>query len=294
MIDNNNVKTIRKSKRTNREIFAAKKRRNILYKKYGHFIGQSTNDLPEEHRAKVGGLRCFRQKWRVISGEKNMNLPKVRCGKVASKGSLFCRNHGGGNTKSLTTGSSAIRLFKNAYKGNLIDVFSAFLEDPNIMDHKRELATLRTVLLNYIDSLSNKDQDLANINICMGQIQDIMSNLDYSSEDKFFHIKQIMNSQQTLTDGSAIDRISKLIDSIGRAIERIDKLEKTSDYMLTAEGMKIMLRGVIDVITRLVNDESTIRDIKIGFASISLATGGDITKLRQEREPIPVSSSDVT
>ena len=73
-----------------------------MYEKYGHLITLNTNELPEKHRAKPGGLRCFRKiKPRDEHGNKLQDAEKTRCGRSCAKGSLYCRFHGGGNSNAL-------------------------------------------------------------------------------------------------------------------------------------------------------------------------------------------------
>ena len=93
--------------------------RKRLYEKYGHFIGSDTKDLPEKHRAKAGGLRCFK---RILprdgNGNKVRDAKKRRCGNPSARGSLFCPHHGGANSKALTTGNRTNTTIKKIYFQN--------------------------------------------------------------------------------------------------------------------------------------------------------------------------------
>lgn len=269
-----------------------RKKREALYQQYGHLIGCKTEDIPEEHRASVGGLRCFRKNYRRINGEKQTNQPKRRCRKPCSKGSLYCSHHGGGNTKNLVHGNRAKNLYRTSFKSDLCDVFDAFLSDDDIMDHKKELSTLRTVLINYINVLSNNDGDTLRPRRIVEQIENTVNNVRLDHNDKYIFIKQIIDSQQSLTDGHVIDRINKLIENIGKSLERIDKLEKKSDFMLTPEGMKIMLRSIFDIIKGVVVSQDSLKEIKEGLMSISIATGGDLSKVKKT-EALTVNSKEI-
>ena len=90
--------------------------------------------------------------------------------------------------------------------------------------------------------------------------------LDY--EEKFAAIKEIIDNEQDLTDQSVILSIMRLVDTIGKTIDRIDKVERKSDFLLTPEGLKILMVGVSEVINEVVLDREMLGKIYHGLENI--------------------------
>jgi len=273
-----------------------KKERRIrtrLYEKHGHLIGCKTEDIPVEHRSPRGGLRCFKK---IIPRDKNgnklYNEERKRCGNNCARGSLYCKKHGGANTKSLVKGTrTSLDLYKGAYNHEVSNVLTTFLSDPSILDHKMELATLRTMLTQYIERYSN-NKPVHNPRKLITYIQEIIeSDKIIMQSEKFMLIKQIVDNETSLTDGNVIDRITRLVENIGKSIERIDRIERKSDYFLTPEGFKIVLRTIIELVNTHVTDVNAQDAIRKGLTEASTRTSGEMkgpvvdAEITYENEP---------
>jgi phenylalanyl-tRNA synthetase beta subunit len=96
-----------------------------------------------------------------------------------------------------------------------------------------------------------------------------------------------VDNETSLTDGQVIDRISRLVDSIGKSIERIDKVERKSDFFLTPDGFKIILRTIVELIGLHVKDTEVQSAIRRGLMEASVKTTSGVGKV------IEVSHEDV-
>jgi len=258
-----------------------RKKRKKLYLKHGHLIGCATEDIPEQHRAAKGGLRCFRNTYpRDPDGNKIKTAPKHRCGNVCSKGSLYCRHHGGANSRALVNGqSTALDKYKGAFDGKLSSILETFMSDPDILSYNRELATLRLLLVQYIDKFS-RNKPIRNSKKLVRLIQGVLK-ADHlaGSAEKFFTIKEIVDNESELTDGNVIDRLSRIIENIGKAIERIERMERKSDFYMTPEGLRILLRGIIEVINTCVADDEIKKKIRQSLLNIQTKTSGSVKEI---------------
>lgn len=272
-----------------------RKNRKDLYLKYGDLIGLDTKEIPEKHQSGNGGLRCFKRiRPRDRDGNKIKDAKKARCGNTTAKGSLYCRHHGGNNSKALTTGkrrSETLELYKGSYDNKLGDLLQAFMDDPGILDLKTELATTRLVLKNYIEKLASGEPDVSPKKLCR-YINNVMNTDEFSQLEKFLAVKEIVDSQSSLTDGASIDRINRTVDSIGKTVERIRKTETKEDFMLTPEGLKVLIRGIVEIINTSVEDRAILDVIKKGLLEVSLNTGGDLSKYGKDIIDAEYSTKD--
>lgn len=265
-----------------------KEKRARLYDKYGYLIGASIAHIPRKHLTEhTRKLRCFYRK--LVKGE------VIRCEHEAAKGSLYCNElHNGNSASSLITKEQnyeSIINYKGSYKNKLAIVFDAFLKDGSITDHKRELATLRTVLSNYIETVTespNADDVYEKVNY----IQSICNREDYDILRKWRMIKKYVEKEKSINDPQVIDRINSLVDNIGKSIERIVKVEQSSDFGLSPEGYKLLLRAIIEVITANVPDPQILKNVKEEFMKISVVTGGKISAINSQ-QTVNISSKEV-
>lgn len=253
-----------------------RKQRKLMMEKYGHLIGCKTEDIPEKHRATNGGLKCFKKVFQR-DDHKNVNksLPKKRCGNVCATGSLFCKRHGGGNTHGLVHGNRSEIIFKNSFSNSMSDIFSAFLNDPNILDHKHELATLRTLMVSYIDKFKD-NQPRNNPRKIMRLVKKIVNSEFLSEYEQYVQIKELIENEMSILDGTVIDRITRLVENIGKGVERIDKIERKSDFMLTPEGFKIILSQFSTILNESVKDDKILRTIYEGLMQVHTSTVGSV------------------
>jgi hypothetical protein len=250
--------------------------RRRLYKKYGWLIDMPASELPAEHKANLGGgLRCFRTVYARDSNG-NKTKEKKRCGKPAVKGSLFCQKHGGANTNALVHGKTAdkMQMYRNTYSNELGDVLHAFMTDPDIIDMKPELATLRTVLNNYIAMLARAEPKSPKRMCKIFKI--ILENEDSTALEKYQAVKSVIEEQTGLTDGRAIDRINRTVDTIGKTIERMNRIANKDQFIFTPDGYRLLLRAVVDVIRNVVQDIELQKRIKQELLNISTMTGGEL------------------
>lgn len=269
-----------------------KKKRKFLYKKYGDLINKDPVEIPTEHRCKLnGGLRCFRRYEKI----KENDVKKFRCGNPASSGSLFCKRHGGGNTKAVTTGtfSTTAIMYAGVHKNELKDILLSFLNDPCILDLKPELANARTLLRTYIEKLSNAKPKNPNRFVMI--IKNILDDKDTTSMDKYMAIKILVEEQASLMDGRAIDRINRTIETIGRTVDRINKSVNKNDFVLTPDGLKIILRAIVEIIKSFVIDKDIQTRIREELLKISTLTKGDLSSLNtkpllEEKETININA----
>jgi hypothetical protein len=84
-------------------------------------------------------------------------------------------------------------------------------------------------------------------------------------------------------DGENIDRISKITDTLSKVIERVRRYQTKDEFILTPEGIKILLRSLIEVMKVHVPPEK-IEIIKQALLDISIRTQGDLSKLTEGRE----------
>ena len=262
-----------------------KKKRRSMYEKYGHYIGVPTKELPQKHQCASGGLRCFK---RIHPRDENGNLlksePKSRCGRACSKGSLYCKSHGGGNIRALVHGArttATLDIYKGVHKSSLQDLMTAFINDPKILDMKSELAVVRTVMTNYMQKVKEGEEFPSNPKRKIQMMEEIHLDENLTSVEKFMAIKQITDSVRSLDDGQVIDRINRCVETIGKVIDRIHKIETKDDFKLTPEGLKIILRGIIDVMRSKIQDEALLSQIREGLVEVSVKTHGDLTKYQE-------------
>ena len=251
------------------------KNRKRIYDKYGHLIGLESDSIPERHRASVGGLRCFRKVYQYKNKNKQTDLPKVRCGNVCAAGSLYCARHGGSNRNALVHGKRAEVLYNNAYSTDLGDVFNAFLTDPNILDHKRELATLRTILVGFVEKFKD-NKPTKNPRKIVKLMKRVIESDHMSETEQYYAIKEIVENETSLLDVGAIMTINKIIDNIRKSIESIDKIERKSDFMLTPEGMKIILNGFSKLLNDKIKDPEILKEIYQGLLNVHVTTAGEV------------------
>lgn len=262
----------------------SEKKLDFLMEKYGYLIALPASCLPDEHRANLGGgLRCFsfvslrNEDGRRIKGKNK------RCGNPVIKGSFFCKKHGGGNTYGLVNGKSMnpmLAAYKKAFDGSLGDLLSCFVNDKDMTDIRPELVSLRIILNNYIKKLV--DGKSINPNRFMKEINNIVEIEELSNTEKFVMIKNLSDSIHTITDGDSIDRLTRVIETLSRVTERINKIQSKDDYILTPEGLRIFLRAIVDIINDNIEDESAKRNIHEALMTISLKTGGDLNKYKKE------------
>lgn len=273
-----------------------KKRREALYEKYGELISYEAKDLPENQRAKLGGgLRCF-GRVPVRDKETGMKIKgkRRRCRNPALKGTLFCKKCGGKNTRAMVHGRHAtMAVYRGEYTHEFGGLLQAFMDDPKISDLRPELAHLRTIFLKYVSKLVNAKPKSPRKFVRFAK--NVIDAEQFSDEEKYIAIKEAVEEQTTITDGRAIDRINRTIDTIGKTIERINKVQNRDEYILTPDGIKILLRAIVDIMEENVTDVDTIMNIREELLKTSTMTGGDLAKYeeKQQERTIDVKATEI-
>lgn len=243
--------------------------------------------LDKEDKAPLsGGLRCFKRIYpRDDLGRKIKGEIKFRCKNPAVAGSFYCKKHGGGNSNSLIHGKSAGgSMYRGAFQSDLGDFFKSFLEDPCIMDLKPELSTLRTLLTKYVAELSNT-KPIKNSHKKVREMKRILTSNIMSPFEKFIAVKEFCDRQAFITDGESMDRIMVLCDHIGKLVERIHKMQNKDEYILTPDGLRILLRSIIDIMKDVV-PEDKMEEVKNRLMEVSVRTQGDLRSYGDKMEKV--------
>ena len=259
----------------------------ILMEKHGHKLNIPSTILDPEDRAGLGGgLKCFTMVFdRKPDGTKLDT--KHRCGNPARKKSFFCKKHGGGNQHALTTGERS--MIASAYRGVLKTdtgaLFDAFLNDPTLLDLKPELSAMRTCLTEYLKKVSMNSKKVGSSRKALSMIRLILKDDMTAKDEKWERIKMFCSNQTVLTDGESLDRITRMIDTISKVVERIEKHTNKEEFQLSIDGLKIMYRCIIDIIRKRVPDEKTLKLVKEDLVQINTRTQGDVSKYQSSDQP---------
>jgi hypothetical protein len=257
-------------------------KQKMMLEKHGWKLEVPANMLPEDDKASFGGgLRCFRNVYfRDDMGNKIKTSPKIRCGNPAIKGSFYCKKHGGGNTNALVHGKRALTssLYHGAFQSDLGSLFDRFINDPMVNDLRPELATLRTVLIKFIGSLNNTEK-IDSPKKKMRILRNIINDQVLNPEEKFVQIKEFCNRQSLLTDTESIDKIGYLCDLIAKITERMARIQNKEQFTLTPDGLKLLLRCIVELITKYV-PENQIEEIKKELVQLSVRTQGDLKNIK--------------
>ena len=255
--------------------------KKTLYERYGHLVNFLNVIVPVQHRLNKENqhsLRCFRMRFKTDDeGNKLYDEAKVRCKKPAIVGSLYCRCHNkradvikGTDGVPASLGDENRKLYINAYDVELGSLMTAYLNDPKILDLKPELASLRVILNNYISKLcepaSGDKQSF------LREIEETINNDDLSETEKYWEIVNKSLNEQTLSNGSAIDRINRCVTTISGVMEKLHKWENAGDYNLTPEGLKVFVRGLVDAINTVIKDDNIKNELREAIMSVGTVT----------------------
>jgi hypothetical protein len=147
------------------------------------------------------------------------------------------------------------------FSNKLSDVLEAYINDTDITDHKRELATLRLILTGYIERFAS-NKPIGSSKRVVEVMQQVLEADHMKASEKYAAIRDIIFNEQSLVNGEVIDRISRLVENIGKSIDRILRNEEKSGYFLTPEGFKIFLRSIQEIINKLVIEDSVRKAIR--------------------------------
>jgi len=263
------------------------KKLNKLLDKYSHYLDMPSKLLPDEHRAPLnGGLRCFQK---VYQRDKNNNKikdkKKIRCNNPSVKKSFFCKKHGGGNSHALVHGnrtnySMTGGQYGKNMDGHFSDLLEVFLNDPKITDLKPELAAMRMMMSEFLEELTS-DKPKISPKKLVGGIKRILKIDTMTPSEKFSAVRDICSSQSFLTDGDSIDRLSRLVGEIGKTVERMHRIQTQDNFILTADGLKVFIRSIVDILKEKVED-NVLGDIREQLLKISMQTKGNLSEAREK------------
>jgi len=262
-------------------------------KLFGHLIPYNFIEIPKEHRWRPNrphSLRCFKKVWQRDEEHNPIKtLPRVRCKRHVAEGYLYCTKHGG-NYKNLPApmdddkkSSSVAMSYKKIYDAELSDLLETFLNDPNILDLKPDLANLRVVLNAYIKKIVEKPHRGTVLNFTT-RVREVLMEEEKSEEWKYNKIIEIVEGMNSLTSGKCIDRIYRCVDHIGRLIERIHKVETNNSFMLTPDGVKVILRAIVDILNTNIEDKTLIGSIREQLLSLSIETQGELSRYGEVKQ----------
>ena len=262
-----------------------------VYEKFGHLVPYNHIVVPRQHRAdkkNQHSLRCFRMRWqRDDDGNPIYEKPRVRCKKNVEKGYLFCKYHGGRKNPVAVRKDGSIsrsvtaQVYRDVYDAEMGDLLMAFLNDPNILDLKPELANLRTVMNTYIAKLLEEPPVSSKREFCHKLTQMVLDD-DIGDDQLFDQTMRMADGFKNITSGRAIDRINRCVENIGKTIERIKKVETRDDFVLTPEGLKMIMRAIVNLLSDISNEKERDR-IKEQLLQMSLETKGDLSNYSPQK-----------
>jgi len=257
------------------------KRNDRIKKDYGHLIKFTEVDVPEEHRHKnnaVHSLRCFGMVYqRNEAGEKDKDLPKRRCKRHVVPGYLYCPLHGGKKSEIVIKKDgtpatrTALKEYRKIYDEKLGSTLDIFINDPDILDIKPELAQLRLIMKNYIETFS-KGIIPEKKRTIVGMIQIILNDDEASRNEKYDKIEELILNQQTLHNGGVVDRIVRLSTAISALITKITKIEVDKNFALTPAGLRRFLRILAEIHKKVITNETDLEQIRSLMMEASVET----------------------
>lgn len=257
-------------------------------KRFGYLKGYKFIEVPKEHRYKkdsVHSLRCFKKVWqRDEEGNVDKSLPKRRCKKHVVEGYLYCENHGGKKNLPVPIDlekKTTAQIYKKVYDADMGDLLECFLNDPKLLDLKPDLANLRVILNNYIKKLLEPPK-YGTVQHFMNQVREILIEEEKTEDWKYKKIVELVESQNSIHNGKAIDRINRCVENIGKQIERIHKYETNEDFLLTPDGIKILLRAMVELMDSNIADGDVKKKIRDGLLMLSVETKGDISRYQSK------------
>lgn len=258
---------------------------------HGWKLNVPASCLSKEDKANLGGgLRCFGKVYeRDKFGNKQKDLPKRRCGNPAVKGSFYCKKCGGGNSHALVHGRSVTAsLYRGAFNNQLGNLFDAFLSDPSVLDLVPELTALRVAYRDFLEKATSGKTKIPAKQL-IKTIRKISRDEMLGDEDKFTYIKDICSRELALSDPDSINLMRNIMGTIGETVERIYKIQTKEDFQLTADGIKILLRCIVDILKRHVDGE-TLSKVKEELLEISIRTKGDLRKVVDEKKQLTMDA----
>lgn len=240
-----------------------------MFEKFKHFLNKNTEELPKGHLVNGNpeeGLRCFH--FVRIKGDQKDKV--IRCPQCAVPGSIFCGEHD--YDRSLVDGKRSV---PQIYKNKLHTLFERYLNEPTILDHKQDLAVLRTLLTGMVNKLTDPNK------VSKENLVDALKNVIDSNDSisvKYESVMDIFSRHESVFSNQAIKNVNETVRNIGGCIDRINKAGSGDQFLMTPEGVNVMMRTIVEVLKKNVQDKDIMLQIQTDLMTISVATKGDLQK----------------
>jgi hypothetical protein len=247
------------------------KRKQFLYKKYRYLLKKNTEDIDKKHLIDFHGgktLRCFHYRKEKTDEE----IKIYRCPTACKPGSIFCGKHDFDRALTEVKKKELPRVYKN----ELHNLLQTYLDEPSILDHKQDLAILRTMLTGYVNKLSSPDK--IGVSGFLARLRNILNTDTYYTTDalKYEGVMDTFYDHQDLFSDKSIRNINDTVKNIGTAIERINKVNVGDQFLMTPEGLSVFLRAMIEIMKNHITDKDVMLQIQSELMTISVATKGNL------------------
>lgn len=239
-----------------------------MFEKYKFLLNKRVEDIGQKHFVNADreqGLRCFHFR-REKGGEKDKIL---RCVSAVIPGSVFCKEHD--YDRSII---NVKREVPKIYQNKLHTLFDAYLNEPTILDHKQDLAILRTLLTGLINKLTQPDKIT---------VEGLLSNLEITLQsdggdiDKYERIMDIFYRHQDVFSDKTVKNINDTVKNIGQCIERIQRAGSGDQFLMTPEGLNVFLRTVVGILKETLTDHKDLMlQVQTKLMTVSVATKGNL------------------
>ena len=102
-----------------------------------------------------------------------------------------------------------------------------------------------------------------------------------NNSKKFIAVRDFCLQQSSITDGESIDRLTHLVDTISKVIDRINRTQNKDEFIMTPDGLKVLLRSVVDILKNNI-EENILEKIKEELITISVRTRGDLSRYSED------------
>ena len=140
---------------------------------------------------------------------------------------------------------------------------------------------MRMMLAEYLEELTTEKTKIGPKRL-LKTIKQTMRIETMTSSEKFAAVRDICSSQSFLTDGDSMDRLSRIIGEIGKTVERMNRIQTQDNFILTPDGLKVLLRSIVDVIKGTVKNEEEIKEIREKMLELSVRTKGNFGNINDD------------
>lgn len=238
-----------------------------MFEKYKFLLNKHADQIGKKHFVNADreqGLRCFH--FRREKGETGDKV--LRCPCAVMPGSVFCREHD--YDRSIV---NVKREVPQVYKNSLHTLFDAYLNEPTILDHKQDLAVLRTLLTGLINKLTQPDK--ITIKDLLTRLKSILRSNDPDST-KYDLVMDTFYRHQDVFSDKTVKNINETVKNIGGCIERIQRAGSGDQFLMTPEGLNVFLRTLVEILKRNINDQDIMLQVQTELMTISVATKGNL------------------